>query len=611
MFTADLSWSGPYTETVGERRERKAREHSLGVGSCRETCSVKTTASSRSSLNGERELWWTAGLKKARSIKPNMLRPNSHRSTDSQKSPFSGRRNSETQLSHNFKDPTLQPSWTYTTTLSPRLPSGAPIDLPLHEVPGLDADTSSRRTNSTEARFSDERRWEVRTPVRVDVIHETSQLEFQCPSPVFSDRTKATSLVTDHRDFTATPISPNAFNQQRHGSYSTPSKSRLPCPVRSERALSIQALKLHDATEEATVVEKVDHPSRKAAQPDARITEWPPLSQWECLSSWGVPEEMYVVSRPPVNHATVTRNSNLNLTRFQRFIRRIERAGPKIVLERLKEDWEEPQGEDADEELALEKQLWLLTGFQIQNFDQLRVTPKPSCDTGRVLELYGNLSEVLQTSAMYPSQTVHFLTAKSKKPITVSDNVSYLTVRECGAVPLPYPEDYFSHIRASTLPSLVPSSKLPELFRECYKLLAPGGILEIRVMDASPIRSTAGPLMRTWIEDRLSVNLERNFRCSKPCSLVPGWLTEAGFDLTRPNCNSDVTMPCAFDNSSIDIDKELSTIIARALWKETWGAFVDEVPGQQKWWWENADIKQECLQKQTMLECRSIFAYKQ
>lgn len=211
---------------------------------------------------------------------------------------------------------------------------------------------------------------------------------------------------------------------------------------------------------------------------------------------------------------------------------------------------------------------------------------------------------------MYPQQAVHFLTNKSKRPITLSDNVSYLTVRECGVVPLPYPEDYFSRIRASTLPSLVPSSKLPELFRECYKLLDIGGVLEIRVMDAPPVHSTAGPLLRMWIEDRLSVNLEKNFRCSKPCSLVSDWLAEAGFDLTVPNSNSVVRLPCAYDTSSTDVNTELSTTIARTLWRDVWGNFVDEVPGQRKWWWENEAIVQECLERQTMLECRSIFAYK-
>ena len=44
-------------------------------------------------------------------------------------------------------------------------------------------------------------------------------------------------------------------------------------------------------------------------------------------------------------------------------------------------------------QLALEKQLWLLTGFQMQSASKGRVTPKLGCDTGRILELYGNICE--------------------------------------------------------------------------------------------------------------------------------------------------------------------------------------------------------------------------
>lgn len=218
-------------------------------------------------------------------------------------------------------------------------------------------------------------------------------------------------------------------------------------------------------------------------------------------------------------------------------------------------------------------------------------------------------AEVYQSSAMHPDQTVHFLTTKPQRTLSLPSNVSYLTVREFGTVPLPYPEDYFSHIRASTLPSLVPSAKLPELFRECYKLLAPGGLLEIRIMDAAPVRRTAGPLMRMWIEDRLSVNLERLFRCSKPCSLVSSWLAEAGFQLCEDN-DQELQLPCAYDSASNDVEKELSTMIGQALWKDIWGSFVDDFPDEPKWWWEEEIIVQECLKRKTVLEYRSLYAYK-
>jgi hypothetical protein len=152
---------------------------------------------------------------------------------------------------------------------------------------------------------------------------------------------------------------------------------------------------------------------------------------------------------------------------------------------------------------------------------------------------------------------------------------------------------------------------LPELFGECYKLLARGGTLEVRIMDATPLRKTEGPLLRAWFEDRVSVNLERLFRCSKPCTLVPGWLADAGFDLSTTHDDSRVFLPCAFDSAGSSVEKELSTTIGRALWKDLWGDFVDDsTTGEPKWWWDDEEIVRECLERGTVLESRSLVVHK-
>lgn len=215
-----------------------------------------------------------------------------------------------------------------------------------------------------------------------------------------------------------------------------------------------------------------------------------------------------------------------------------------------------------------------------------------------------------QLSAMHPRQKVQYLTTEPQRPMPLPVNVSYVTVPEPD-VPCPWPDATFSHIRASTLPSLVPSSKLPQLLRECHRLLAPGGLLEIRIMDAAPVRRTAGPKMRAWIEDRLSLNLEKTFRCSKPCMLIPGWVADAGFDVpTLRGKNQVMRLPCAFDGATPTVDEELKMLVGRALWKDIWGSYVDDVPNEPQWWWEDDEIVQECLQHQTAFDCGSIFAYK-
>jgi hypothetical protein len=212
---------------------------------------------------------------------------------------------------------------------------------------------------------------------------------------------------------------------------------------------------------------------------------------------------------------------------------------------------------------------------------------------------------------MHSRHKVHYVTTEPKRPMPLPGNVSYLTVPDPGLVTYPWPDATFSHIRASTLPSLVPSSKLPELLRECHRLLAPGGMLEIRIMDAAPVRKTAGPRMRAWIEDRLTLNLERCFRCTKPCMLLPAWVAESGFELSNHTDDTQVMrLPCAIDDRSSDVDMELKTLVGRALWKDIWGSFVDEDPEEAAWWWEDEEVMQECLERQTVFECGAIYAFK-
>jgi hypothetical protein len=222
MFSADLSWTESNVEKVGERRDRKARERSSTAGS------IKTSSSSRSSESADRELWWTSGLKKAKGLQSSVLRPSSNRSSsNSQSTTHFVSKKLALKFPQGLKDPTLQPSWTYATTLSPTLPSGAPFDLPVQEVPELEGDRSSRRTTSTEARFSreqptvigleekkltivpDEPQLLPQTPWKVDTIKEEN-LELADPSS--SRRREANSTATDRAD----AESPSSPYDKRH-----------------------------------------------------------------------------------------------------------------------------------------------------------------------------------------------------------------------------------------------------------------------------------------------------------------------------------------------------------------------------------------------------------
>jgi hypothetical protein len=148
MFTTELRWAEK-PETVGARRERKARERSTPAGS------INTSTSSRSSVSTERELWWTTGLKKAKNLGQNIRRPSTSRSsTSSQQRANAVPSKLDVRKAREFKDPALQPGWTISSSLSPTLPSGDPLYVHESDVPELDGDMSSRRTVSTRSRFS-------------------------------------------------------------------------------------------------------------------------------------------------------------------------------------------------------------------------------------------------------------------------------------------------------------------------------------------------------------------------------------------------------------------------------------------------------------------------
>lgn len=158
MFAADLSWHGEAAaESVGQRRERKARERSSG------TPSIRTSVTSKSSSSTDRQQWWTSGLKKVRakaSSKSSVeARPVTRQSSSSQQktdSPLQPVRESgikdfptrELELPHHLRDPAPQPTYTFSKSLSPNLPSGASMDLLEYDVPELEGDVSSRYTQS-------------------------------------------------------------------------------------------------------------------------------------------------------------------------------------------------------------------------------------------------------------------------------------------------------------------------------------------------------------------------------------------------------------------------------------------------------------------------------
>ena len=173
---------------------------------------------------------------------------------------------------------------------------------------------------------------------------------------------------------------------------------RRPCSVNVEVSRNLEAAKLSNQPEDCLTasLSKNNNASYETRLSKSTLVAWRPPTDWDILLP--LPNEpSQDRNLPPMSGdlggIAVAHSSLLELTRFQRFIRRMESAGPKIILDRLKEEWHDPGDEEADQELMLEKQLWVLTAFQLQNQGKLRTNPKPKANTGKLLELYGNLCE--------------------------------------------------------------------------------------------------------------------------------------------------------------------------------------------------------------------------
>ncbi|KAL1638099.1 hypothetical protein SLS58_008936 [Diplodia intermedia] len=591
MFSADLSWTDQRAETVGQRRERRLRSHRDNGSS---------TQSFQSDDSASRSSFWSLPVRRK------------HNPSKSPALNSPSRKSSKLSLSRPRED-SLDSAASWST----------PAQLPTPVLPAVPSITSvdtiqeqrSPRHSTTRSSGRGERR----------IVEEVEAHEIQ-------------QLSQDSSG----------------GSYS------------SQCALD------NDAASSAC------HTS-----PDVG-----PKCTWEAPADWDIASiRSFSQNRQSFESSFLCDPDAAELTQFQRFVRRMERADPKLILTRLKD---EPSPDVlatdpyAEEELAVEKHLWCLTALQLQNMENSLVPnqgvgpllglPTLFRQPKRVLELYSNLAEVYQLSAIYPKSHISYLTVrKPLASIPLPANIHPLTVPCGGILPFPYPTDSFNHIRCAALPSHLPSSKIQPVLRDLLRMLAPGGILELRLVDSTPVRATMGPRLRAWFEDRLLLNLEKEFLCSRPMALLPGWVRDCGFSvleggargkdlvvqrLRLPACahpkdseprhsiqkasKQDGTKRSTLDynkrnammgsgteamdfaapvenstgpeKDSTALDGELATLVARGLWKDSWGSLVDRgstLGHDVIWWWDDPEIVRECWDYGTVFECGTMFAFKE
>lgn len=368
----------------------------------------------------------------------------------------------------------------------------------------------------------------------------------------------------------------------------------------------------------------------------AKSTSWTAPRDWDCMQAEATPETAAMVATEPHSPTSIYSEvarpfssmsekvaSEPPTTHLQRHIRKMLSATPKIILERLAEEWVGIDDDEILKDLDFDQQIWLLVGLRwlagiadpdddLERGDLVAV----ACP-GRLLSFHESTAcaSYLATASM--DSEVHHIS-------TTADSAAYLpnlqTLSNSNiATTVPYPTSLFAQIHSMTLPLMLPSHALPALLQELNRILTPSGRLNLTILDPFPVSTTLGPLLQAWISQNLIPNLDKSFRYTIPSRLISNILPDASF---APIQSKKVHF-CALadgerrvaanDSSAQNEDNDemarLNALIGRMLWREIYGLWVDDVQ-VTGWWWENDGIVDECAAWGTTWICELMIVGK-
>lgn len=325
---------------------------------------------------------------------------------------------------------------------------------------------------------------------------------------------------------------------------------------------------------------------------------WQPPSNWACTPI-----------SPGSGKQTTYRKQAQKPTHLSHQIKRMASAAPKIMLERLTEEWDQVTDPDFYKDIMFEKQLWLLTAFALlerggQPNVARTIEEDEEEDGYRVLSLFESKASFTfnLTFSSPPALPLHH-------PVPATPT-------------LPFPAELFDAITSLPLPTLLPAKNIPQLLRECNRILLPGGTLKLLLLDATPSLGTMGTLLKAWLTKHLLGNLEKKDRVREVRKQMSMLLLDAGF----MGCDGDIKISFRAAEQDFTAQKpvkdkgkgasskgkalvqmaqeraveeetmhKLSVVVGRLLWKELWGPYVIGVTATKfKWWWDDANIFEEC-----------------
>ncbi|KAI0598161.1 hypothetical protein F4775DRAFT_601601 [Biscogniauxia sp. FL1348] len=130
----------------------------------------------------------------------------------------------------------------------------------------------------------------------------------------------------------------------------------------------------------------------------------------------------------------------------------------------------------------------------------------------------------------------------------------------------------------------------------------------------NPVSASMGPKLRQWLFEKLLINLEQMFRTTYPSGTFPAWLAVARLR-GKGSTIATLSVPAVPEyytkgggpKKQSDLKAEVRCFATRMLWQEIWGSFVHA----ERWWWDEEDIVQECIELETYWNYSHIVAVKE
>ncbi|KAF5235620.1 hypothetical protein FANTH_11639 [Fusarium anthophilum] len=344
---------------------------------------------------------------------------------------------------------------------------------------------------------------------------------------------------------------------------------------------------------------------------------WQPPVEWACTPT--EPSFQFPDEAVPEPEAIIPKELNA----MQLGVKQLAKEDNMIRLVRLAESQGVSSPPSLCRDLEVEKMQWMLSamfnmgGPEYSEINDDDLEDESADPPKRILALYETPAVTSYLAAVNHRKQVYHLSAAPLSPASFPNIHPILTpVRSPSAFPVA--PSTIEAVHSLRLPLAMPSQDIPALLRNIHRCLEPGGSLQLTIIDPLPVTSTLGPLLRAWIEDHLLFNLEASFRCTNPSKLLPLWLNGASLRVDPDCIETTPFFAIPLDNGQLQyvrdghiseegLRQELRNLVGRMLWMEVWREYIVA----ERWWWEDPEILQECIQHQTTWEWKLVEAVKE